>query len=122
MILMAVLSMLHGRLSSAIILFALVCAVWGAWACLRKQAVSGSYWGVLLAGELLVIVQGLAGLAMLVEAQPPDKVVHVLYGVLAALTWPVACSYARGLGRETLICSLASFLVVAFAVRAAMLA
>lgn len=120
---MAILLVLHSRLSSAMLLFALVCAVWGVWAYGCKQAVSGSYWGTLIIGELLVIAQGLVGVALLIAGQPPDRAVHVLYGVLAAFTWPAAF-YTRGhtQRREGLTYGLASFLVVAFAIRATMTA
>ncbi len=121
---MEFLSVLHGRLPSAILVFALACAVWRVWGLWRGQAALGNYWGALVVGAVLVIVQGLAGLIMLIAGEHPAHSVHPLYGVLAALAWPTAYVYAQGRGarRESLVHGVASFLIIVFAVRATMTA
>jgi hypothetical protein len=121
---MTILVVLHDRLSGAIPVFAFVCAVWGVWAYWRRRAVSGNYWGTLVIGELLVIVQGLIGLVMLVAGMHLARTVHLSYGVMAALAWPAAYVYTQGRDErcEMLIYGSVSFLVVVFAVRATMTA
>ncbi len=119
---MTVLFVLHDRLSSAIIMFALACAVWGMWAGWRRQAVTGDYWGALVIGEWLVVAQGLIGLAMLIAGRSPDRTVHGLYGLLTGLVWPAVYVYTRGRDgrREMLLYGLASLLIVTLAGRAMM--
>lgn len=117
---MAAMLVLHDRLPGALVLFAGVSAVWGAWAGWRGQPVSSRYWSTLIVGEALALVQGLAGWAMLGAGRQPERMVHGLYGALAVLAWPAAWAGARRAGARpgALAYSLASLLVLGCAVRA----
>jgi hypothetical protein len=100
--------------------FAFACAGWGTLAYWRGLAVSSDYRGLLVVAELLVAVQGLTGLAMLAAGEQPPRLVHILYGGLAIVAWPVV--YVAGASwnerRKPGAHALAAWLVLLMALRA----
>ena len=52
---------IHGRLANTALLFIAILAAWGLWRMIRKQGVSSSYWGALVIGEVLILLQGALG-------------------------------------------------------------
>lgn len=120
----ATVMLLHGRLAGAVVLFALAGAVWGLWMYRQKRQPDGDYWGVLVVGEVLLVVQVIGGLVMLGMGAQATRGVHGLYGVLSAFVWPLAWLYARGRTqqRKGLIYGLASLALAALAARATMIA
>ena len=52
---------IHDRLSITILMFCIVLAVWGAIRFLRKQGLSGSYWGAVVIAEVVILMQGALG-------------------------------------------------------------
>ncbi len=117
---MDILFVIHGRLSSAVMLFSAACGAWGLWAVWRKQPVSSNYWGTLAIGELLIVAQGMVGLALAIGGSSPDRPAHFMYGVLVAMVWPAVFVYTHGRDgrRDILIYGLASLLLLALAFRA----
>lgn len=106
---------IHDRLSITISFYFLALAVWGLFTYLmalktrRKEklttpiegVVSSSYWGALIIGELLTIVQGLLGAYLwIIGARPERGWFHVLYGVVAFLCIPAAYTYTKGQDRD----------------------
>ena len=87
---------LHARLSTTFMFFALAMGLWGLFAYVRKQPVGSNYWGALVIGETLGVVQGVLGLVRLVDGGGPERIIHILYGVVAVITWPAAFGYTRG--------------------------
>lgn len=86
----------HGRLSSAVLLYTVILGVWGIYDFIRRREVSEGYWGALLIGELLIIAEGLLGGYLWYQGLRPGRWVHVLYGVTTALGIPAVYVYTRG--------------------------
>ena len=103
-------------------LFMVAVGVWGIFAYLRGQSISGSYAGALAIGEALVLAQVGAGAAMLVTGARPPTATHYLYGLTAVLVLPFAWSYLRTRNQRQalLIYSLVALFIFGLAVRGAM--
>jgi hypothetical protein len=103
-------------------LFMAALGVWGLFAYARGQAVSGSYAGSLVIGEILVVVQVVAGLLLLGVGVRPPSPTHYLYGVTAILVLPFAWSYLRSRNQRQalLIYSLIALFIFGLAVRGMM--
>lgn len=117
------LTFLHARIAVAAILFAAICGIWGVYNFLRKEGISGNYWGTLAIGELLMIAQGVLGVILWLEAHRPARpAIHILYGVVAIVTWPAAYIYTQGRDthRESLIYGVVGLFMVGVTVRALM--
>ncbi len=91
---------LHNSLATSLILFMLVCGVWGFVSAFRG-GMSGSFTGALFIGEGLIIVQGLLGVASYLLGFAPAQGLHFLYGLTAAITFPGVYSFARGRSSES---------------------
>jgi hypothetical protein len=119
------LSFLHGRLATAMVLFALIAGVYGLVEYFRKHAVSPSYWGIIVVGNLLAVGQGVIGAILAIGGgQPARGLIHILYGVVA-LSWIPIINLMNGLAnkdktplRETLIVALVSLFEAGIALRA----
>jgi hypothetical protein len=103
-------------------MFMFVLGLWGLFAYARGQAISGSYGGALVIGEILVTVQVVAGLALLVYGARPPSPTHYLYGITGILVLPFAWSYMkeRDQRQALLIYSLISLFIFGLAVRGMM--
>lgn len=84
---MAFIAQLHASLANTMILFMLVCGVWGVAQSFRG-GLSPSLTGALVLGEGLVLVQGLLGIAGYLGGARPAVGLHWLYGASAAVTLP----------------------------------
>ncbi|RME45361.1 MAG: hypothetical protein D6791_10950 [Chloroflexi bacterium] len=111
---------IHGRLANTAVLFTLVVGLWALFNYVRRQGISPSYWGTLVIGELLLVVQGLIGAVMFFQGGRPPRIIHFLYGVLVLLVWPGVYAYTEGRDtrREALIYGLASLFLFGLALRA----
>jgi hypothetical protein len=118
------LQFLHGLLSRALLLFAVVAGVYGLVEYFRKQLVPPSYWGIIVVGNLAAVAQGIIGGILALAGQQPAEWVHILYGVVA-LMWIPIISLINNLAnngehnrRETLIVALVSLFQAGVALRA----
>ncbi len=112
---------IHSLLANTLILYLLVCALWGIGAGLRLRPVSASYRTVLLVAEGLFVVQGLVGLALLAQGSPAPQWVHFLYGVVGVCALPAILSIiGSGKKRESLWLGLTALFLVGIAARALM--
>ncbi len=112
---------LHGRIGTAMVLFTAVAAVYGLIEYWRKKPLSDSYWGVIVIGNLLAVLQAAVGAWMaLGGAQPGRGAIHFVYGVVALLWVPIIVLFNRNRsGRaETLVCALVSLFEFGIALRA----
>ncbi len=111
---------IHGRLANTAVLFTLVVGLWALFSYVRRQGISPSYWGTLVIGELLLVVQGLIGAVMFIQGGRPPRIIHFLYGVLVLLIWPGVYAYTEGRDtrREALIYGLASLFLFGLTLRA----
>lgn len=90
---MALLSLLHGRLGIALLVFAVLLGSWGSFSFLRHRSVSGGFRSSYLLMVGLTAVQGLLGLVSL-TASRPHEILHVVYGAFAVLFLPSVYFYA----------------------------
>lgn len=114
------LSMVHDRLANAMILYSAIAGVWGIAGGLRRQSMSGSYWGIIAVAEVLFLAQALVGVALWLGGDRPARGVHVLYGVVAILSLPAfyAMSKGRDDSRAVWTYGLLFFFLVAITLRA----
>ena len=87
---------LHQRLASAALLFFLVAGIWGLIAYLRRRGVGSEYWGILALGEVLILTQAALGVLLWLEGERPGRGIHILYGIVAAITLPAYYAYSKG--------------------------
>lgn len=114
------LSEIHGRLAYTALYFIIFMSMWGLWRLLRKQGLGSNYWGALIIGEILIVVQGLLGGYLWLIGARPERSIHVLYGVVAALTIPAIYAFTKGgqERREMLIYAVALLFQVGILIRA----
>ena len=118
---MATLQFIHARLSITVLLFMLALGAWGLWTYLRGEGITGSLWGALVIGEILIVVEGLLGVALFLGGYRPARTaVHLLYGVFLAVALPGVFSYTRGRSArgEALIFGLVALFLAGVAIRA----
>jgi heme A synthase len=83
-------------LSITVMLFMAAVGVWGLFTFARNGVLDGSISGALIIGQVLIGVQGVAGMAIFIEGtNRPADTVHILYGVAAFVTMPFVWSYVR---------------------------
>jgi hypothetical protein len=104
---------LHTLGARALVAFAVVLGIWGAYGYFRHAQVSGGFRSSYLIMAGLTAVQGLAGLVLLATGHPPARLLHVVYGIFAVLFLPGAYLYAHGGSkrREAVILAGASWIV-----------
>jgi len=107
-------------MATTALLFILFMAAWGLWRYFRKQGVESSYWGALIIGEILILVQGALGAYLWLSGLRPDRDIHFLYGVAAALVIPGVWAFTKGRQerREMLIYGLMLLFLVGLLLRA----
>lgn len=118
---MSTIAFIHDRLSITVLLFLVALGLWGLWGYLRGGGVSGSLWGALVIGEVLIVVEGLLGAGLfLAGARPARTAIHILYGVFLAVALPGAFSFTRGRTArfEALVFALVSFFLAGVTIRA----
>lgn len=100
-------------------LFMVAVGVWGLVAFLRGGALSGSIAGSLVIGQVLVVVQVLAGVVLVIAGLRPADPTHYLYGATAVLALPFAWSFARSRDQRQslLLYSLVALFIFGLAIR-----
>lgn len=112
---------IHGFVANAVNIFTLIVALYAALKYIQKQELSTDFWGTVAIGEGLMMVQALLGIILLIEGLFPAQWVHLLYGVVTALTWPVLYTYTRGKqtpAREALMWMIVSAILFGVTLRA----
>ena len=115
------LAFFHNRLSVTAGLFFLVIALWGFWRFFRKQGIDSSYFGALVIGEVLVVVQAILGIILWIEgARPARGAIHLIYGFLIPAVIPLVYNYTKGGSsrRESLVYGAAIIFGVGLILRA----
>jgi len=104
---------LHTFGARALVAFAVLLGIWGAYGYFRNAQVSGGFRSSYLIMAGLTAVQGLFGLALLVTGNPPSRLLHVVYGIFAVLFLPGAYLWAHGGSkrREAVILAAAAWIV-----------
>src|SRR3954467_9258658 len=92
---MVLVNQLHAALANTVILFMVVCGLWGFLAAFRG-GMNGSLAGALVIGEGLILAQGpLGGVSCLLGYRPAREGLHFLYGVTMAISLPGIYSFTR---------------------------
>lgn len=93
---MQVLIALHGIGARALLVFAILLAIWGTYAYFRQAAISAGFRSSYLIMAGLTAAQGLVGLAAFAFGGRPTELLHLVYGVFAVIFLPGAYGYAQG--------------------------
>ena len=115
------LTQIHARLAISALMFVVILTLWGFWRYFRKQGLDGNYWGALATLEVLILAQGALGIFLWYSGlRPGHGGMHVLYGIVSAITLPAAYAFTKGRDarREMLIYSLALIFLAGVAARA----
>src|SRR6266566_9780606 len=72
----------------ALVAFAVVLGLWGAYLYFRRESLTGGFRSSFLIMAGLTAVQGLAGLGVFIAGQRPAALLHVVYGAFAVLFLP----------------------------------
>ena len=115
--------LLHDRLAVTATFYTLVMAGWAFVQALRGRGLAGGYFGAIVIGELLLVLQGLLGLFLLLGGSGPALErawLHGLYGLLALLIWPFLFTYTRNQPgrRESILFAAGSLFLWGLVVRA----
>ena len=104
---------LHTFGARALVAFAVLLGIWGAYGYFRNAQVGGGFRSTYLIMAGLTAFQGLFGLALLVTGHPPTRLLHVVYGIFAVLFLPGAYLWAQGGSkrREAVILAGAAWIV-----------
>jgi hypothetical protein len=114
-------ALLHNRLQLTITIVLLVITCWGLVNFFRNGAVGRLYASMLTIAGLLLLAEGLLGLALLFGSRQPARLVlHLVYGTLAVLALPLAYLMSRARSERTrlMIFSLTSLFLVGIVIRA----
>jgi hypothetical protein len=114
------LTQIHGLLSRAIMLYTLIIAGFAGLHLLRKREIGGDFWGAVILGEGLIVAQGILGIVLLIEGLAPGRLIHILYGIVAMITWPAVFAFTKGgtTRRETVYWLLLSVFLFGISLRA----
>ena len=104
---------LHGYAARALLIYAVVLGIWGAYRYFRDQELGGGFRASFLIMAGLTAVQGLAGLATFIFGARPTELLHVVYGIFAVIFLPGTYLYAQGgtRRREAVILAGAAWIV-----------
>ncbi|GAB4535352.1 MAG: hypothetical protein Kow0063_19570 [Anaerolineae bacterium] len=114
------LTTVHDNLANAALIYFAILALWGLIRFVRRQGVGPNYWGALVIAELLVLAQGGLGAVLWYSGLRPARGVHILYGVVSALTIPAVYTFTRGREErpEMLMYGVVALVTVALILRA----
>ncbi len=114
------LTQIHGALANTVMYYFIILAVWGLFRFFRKEGISSNYWGALTIGEILFLAQGALGVILWLGGARPERTLHFLYGVIAALVIPGLYLYTRGEERRQvmLVYGISLLIAVALIIRA----
>jgi hypothetical protein len=114
-------ALLHAGLSTSILYFMLIAGLWGLTRAALKRGIDSNYWGILVIGELVLVVQATLGLLLWFGgARPGRGGIHMLYGAVSALALPAYFAISRGREdrRAAFFYGLLCLLLVALSIRA----
>jgi hypothetical protein len=86
----------HSRLATTALLYIGLLALWGFWRFYRKQGPDSSFFGALVIGEILMLVQGALGAYLFFSGLRPGRPIHILYGIISVITVPAVYAFTHG--------------------------
>ena len=87
---------LHGRIANTAMYYFILLTLWGYWRFIRKQAMDPAFWGALVIGEILILLQSSVGVYMWVLGLRPARWAHYLYGIVGPMALPMVFMYTKG--------------------------
>lgn len=110
----------HARLATTMLLFLSIAGVWGLANFFLRRGITGSYWGILAVGEVLIVAQMVLGVILWIDGARPERTIHVLYGIVAGISIPGYFAYTRGRDdrRTSLTYGLICLFIVGISIRA----
>lgn len=110
---------LHVRLAFALVLLSITLGIWGSYQYLRHRAVSGGFRATYLMLVGLTLLQGLVGALTFGLGLHPRNLLHVVYGIFAAVFLPGIYFYSSrgGRDREAVFLAASCWVVVVAYVR-----
>jgi hypothetical protein len=87
---------IHARLANSMLIFLSVAGVWGLAIFFLRRSITGSYWGILAVGEILIVAQMIIGIILWIDGGRPARTIHVLYGIVAGISLPGYYAYTKG--------------------------
>ena len=114
------LTTIHGNLANAALIYFAILAIWGLVRFARRQGIGSNYWGALVIAELLILAQGSLGAFLWYSGHRPARDIHILYGLVSALTIPAVYVYTKGREErgEVLIYGVVTLVTVGLILRA----
>jgi FtsH-binding integral membrane protein len=91
---------LHGVGARALLVYAVVLGIWGAYGYFRHQELGGGFRASYLIMAGFAAVQGLLGLTAFALGSRPTVLLHFVYGIFAVIFLPGAYLYAQGGSRR----------------------
>jgi hypothetical protein len=115
------LAQVHAMTARAVSIFTLLVTLFAIFRLIRSVPLGSDFWGAVVIGEGLIVVQSILGVILLIQGAAPGRIIHYLYGALNLLAWPAAYTYSRGQDsrRETVIWVLVSAFLFGLSLRAA---
>jgi hypothetical protein len=95
------LNFLHARFGVALLVFAAVLGLLGAFQLLTRRQVGGGFRSGFLLLWGLTVLQGLIGAGTFIGGARPRELLHVVYGIFAVLFLPGVYVYAGGRRKDT---------------------
>ena len=90
-------ALFHARLANTVVMYVFLISIWGFWRVFRKQGLDSSYWGAVAIAEIIILIQGVLGIIMAISSLVPARGwMHVLYGVVGAISLPAVYFYTKG--------------------------
>lgn len=87
---------IHGLLGNAVVIFTALVALWAGLHVLQKREIGGDFWGGVIIGEGLMVLQMLVGVILTLRGAMPARTIHFVYGGIGLITWPAVFAFTRG--------------------------
>jgi hypothetical protein len=112
-------STVHDFFKNAILIYLLICTIWGLASAVRGRPASDSYRTGLLIAEGLFVVQALVGIALLLAGRSPANPLHFLYGFVGVVVLPAVFGFVgQDKRRDSLWLGLTCLFLLGIALRA----
>ena len=113
-------SLIHARLATSMLLFLSIAGAIGLIHYFLRRGMTSSYWGILAIGELLILAQAITGVILWLDGARPARIIHLLYGAVAAISLPGYYAYSKGQDdrRAALNYALVCLFLVGISIRA----
>lgn len=111
---------IHDILANTFLYFSAIIALWALFHMIRGRAIGGDFFGAVVIGEVVVVLQAVVGIVMMFTGLVPARGIHYLYGAVAVLMWPAVFAITRGetSEREALYWALSSGFLFGIILRA----